>query len=328
MPTAARVTADDVAAAAARLRPYLLPTPLEAAPGLGDGVWLKLECLNRTRSFKARGALNALLLLDDAARARGLVAASSGNHAQGMAQAAALLRTVDGDQPSVTLVMPQYAARRKIAGAQRYGAQVILHGDTYEAAEAEARRIEREAGRTFVSAYNDARVIAGGGTVASEIIAALESGTLPAVRRVIVPVGGGGLISGMAVALKAHDPSIEVIGVNAAESPEMYRVFYDLDLPASPDTLADSLAGGIEAGSLTLGLVQTHVDRMLLVHEGDIARAMRWMVYEMGMVGEGGGVVGLAALLSGALQAAPGDVYVISGGNVDADVLHGILCDV
>jgi threonine dehydratase len=309
------VTLADITAARARIRPYLDPTPLEAAPMPDERVWLKLENLNRTRSFKARGALNALLSLDDAARSRGVVAASSGNHAQGMALAASLLGV------GARIVMPTYAARRKIAGVNRYGAEAVLHGATYDEAEAEARRIEREMGRTYISAYNDPRVIAGAGTIGLEIADAL-----PTVRRVIVPVGGGGLISGIAVALKSLNPDIAIIGVNAAESPEMYRAFYNLDLPASPDTLADALAGDIEAGSITLTIVSALVDRIVLVSEQDIARAMRWLVYEAGYVGEGGGVVGLAALLSGAIAAQTDDVVVISGGNVDPDRLHPILC--
>ncbi|MGQ9908356.1 MAG: threonine/serine dehydratase [Candidatus Flexifilum sp.] len=309
------VTLTDITAARARIRPYLDPTPLEAAPMPDERVWLKLENLNRTRSFKARGALNALLSLDDAARSRGVVTASSGNHAQGMALAASLLGV------GARIVMPTYAARRKIAGVNRYGAEAVLHGATYDEAEAEARRIEREMGRTYISAYNDPCVIAGAGTIGLEIADAL-----PAVRRVIVPVGGGGLISGIAVALKSLNPDIAIIGVNAAESPEMYRAFYSLDLPASPDTLADALAGDIEAGSITLTIVSALVDRIVLVSEQDIARAMRWLVYEAGYVGEGGGVVGLAALLSGAITPQTDDVVVVSGGNVDPDRLHPILC--
>lgn len=309
------VTLADITAARERIRPYLVPTPLDAAPALGDGIWLKLENLNRTRSFKARGALNALLCLSESERARGVVAASSGNHAQGLALAASLLGV------QARIVMPAYAARRKIAGVSRYGADVVLHGATYDEAEAAARRMERDEALTYISAYNDARVIAGAGTIGLEIADAL-----PAVRRVIVPVGGGGLISGIATALKALHPTVEIVGVNAAESPEMYRAFYSLDLPAAPDTLADALAGDIEAGSMTLTITKTLVDRIVLVSEEAIAQAMRWLVYEAGHVGEGGGVVGLAALLSGALEPRAGDVVVISGGNVDSDRLRAILC--
>lgn len=311
------VTLTDITAARERIRPYLDPTPLEAALTLGEGTWLKLENLNKTRSFKARGALNALLSLDDTARSRGVVAASSGNHAQGVALAASLLGV------GARIIMPTYTARRKIAGVSRYRAEAVLHGATYDEAEAEARRIEREEGLTYISAYNDPRVIAGAGTIGLEIADAL-----PTARRIIVPVGGGGLISGIAVALKSLKPDITIIGVNAAESPEMYRAFYGLDLPASPDTLADALAGDIEAGSITLTIVSMLVDRIVLVSEQDIARAMRWLIYEAGYVGEGGGVVGLAALLSGALEPQAEDVVVISGGNVDPDRLHGVLCAV
>ncbi|MDL1901970.1 pyridoxal-phosphate dependent enzyme, partial [Anaerolineae bacterium CFX9] len=148
------VTSEDIHAAESRIRPHIPPTPLELAPSLGDGVWLKLENVNQTHSFKIRGALNALLMLDETARARGIVAASSGNHAQGIAWAAQIV----GAQARI--VMPEYTARRKIAGVRRWGAEPIIHGETYGAAEREARRLEAEQNLTFVSAYNDARVIA------------------------------------------------------------------------------------------------------------------------------------------------------------------------
>lgn len=308
------VTSEDIHAAESRIRPHIPPTPLELAPSLGDGVWLKLENVNQTHSFKIRGALNALLMLDETARARGIVAASSGNHAQGIAWAAQIV----GAQARI--VMPEYTARRKIAGVRRWGAEPIIHGETYGAAEREARRLEAEQNLTFVSAYNDARVIAGAGTVGLEIVRAL-----PGVRRVIVPVGGGGLISGIAAVIKAHRLDVEIIGVNAAESPDMYNHFYHLEMPTDGETLAGALAGAIEADSLTLEIVPRLVDRLVLVSEHDIMRAMRWFVYEAGWVGEGGGVVGIAAILSHTVASEPGTVIVVSGGNEDADSLHEVL---
>lgn len=297
-----------------RLRPYLPPTPLEAAPSLGERVWLKLENANKTHSFKARGALNAMLVLPEDARARGVVTASTGNHAQGIAHAAHLLNV------RACIVMPEYAARRKVAGVRRYGAEAILHGDTYDAAEMEARRLEQAHGMTYVSPYNDPDVIAGAGTVGLEIYEALAS-----VERVIVPVGGGGLISGICVALKSLKPTIEVIGVNALASPDMYNIFYQLEHPVTHETLADALPGGIESNSITLELAHKYVDRIVLVSEDAIARAMRWMVFEQGWIAEGGGVVGVAALQSGTIEPGGVTVVVISGGNVDGDVLRRVL---
>lgn len=297
-----------------RLQPYLLPTPIEEAPSLSDDVWLKLENVNKTHSFKARGALNAILALPESARARGVVAASTGNHAQGVAYAASLLGV------RACIVMPEHVARRKVAGVRRYDAKAILFGETYDEAEAEAHRLERLHGMTYISPYNNPDVIAGAGTVGLEIYDAL-----PDVERVIVPIGGGGLISGVGTALKTLKPSLEVIGVNALASPDMYNIFYQLEHPLSHETLADALPGGIEEDSQTLDLVQRYVDRIVLVSEEAIARAMRWMVFEQGWIAEGGGVVGVAALQSGAVDADKPTAVIITGGNVDGDVLRRVL---
>lgn len=297
-----------------RLRPYLTPTPIELAPTLGENVWLKLENANKTHSFKSRGALNAILALPDDVRARGVVTASTGNHAQGIAYAAQLLGV------RACIVMPNYAARRKVNGVRRLGAEAILHGDTYDAAEIEAHRLEREQGMTYISPYNHPDVIAGAGTVGLEIYDAL-----PSIDRVIVPVGGGGLISGVGMVLKTLKPTVEVIGVNPLVSPDMYNIFYQLEHPLGYETLADALPGAIELNSITLEMTQRYVDRIVLASEESIAHAMRWMVFEQGWIAEGGGVVGVAALQSGTIEPGGTTVVVITGGNVDGDVLRRVL---
>ncbi len=303
----------DITQARNRLASYLQPTPLEAANGLAD-VWLKLENANRTHSFKVRGALNALLSLTADERERGIVTASSGNHAQGIAYAAGLLGI------EARVLMPTFVAKRKAAGVRRWGAQALLFSDDYGEIEREALRIARDEGLVYVSAYNNANVIAGAGTIGLEIADAL-----PSIERVIVPVGGGGLISGIAIALKSLKPSVEVIGVNAAVSPDMYNFFYQKHEPLSHDSLADALPGEIEPGSITFDLVPRYVDRIVCVSETAIAAAMRWMVAEQGWMAEGGGVVGLAALQSGVIARGGVTAIVISGGNVDADRLAQVL---
>lgn len=309
------VTLADIHAARARIAPYLPPTPLEPADGLGAATWLKLENLNRARSFKARGALNALLALPPDALARGIIAASSGNHAQGLAYAAQVVGA------RARILMPTHTPARKVNGARRYGADVVLFGANYDETEAEARRLERAEGLTFISAYNDPFVVAGGGTVGLELLDAL-----PGIRRVLVPASGCGLISGIGIALKAHDPTIEVIGVCARSAPALYNFIHGAHLPQIWDTLAEALSGEIEAGSITFDLARQVVDRVVLVTEEAIAEAMRWLVYRAGWVVEGGGAVGVAALLSGALppSQAPTAV-VITGGNVDAETLRRVL---
>lgn len=309
------VTLADIQHARERLAPYLQPTPLEAAPGLGESVWLKLENANRTHSFKVRGALNALLTLDDDTRSRGIVTASSGNHAQGVAYAA----HVTGARARI--LMPGHTPRRKVDGVRRYGAEAVLFGATYDEAEAEALRLGREAGLTFVSAYNDPRVIAGAGTIGLEIIEAL-----PDAARVLVPTSGGGLISGVGLAVKGVRPDIEVIGINAESAPAMYNTFYDTHHPQIWDTLAEALSGEIEDGSITIDLARRVVDRIVLVTEAQIAAAMCWMVDVQGWIVEGGGAVGIAAVQNGLVPLDGGPVViVVSGGNVDGDTLRRVL---
>jgi threonine dehydratase len=256
-----------------------------------------------------------MLALDDDSRARGIVTASSGNHAQGVAYAAHLVGA------RARILMPVHTPRRKVAGVQRYGAEAVLFGDNYDATEAEGRRVERDEGLTFVSPYNDPQVVAGQGTIGLEIL-----DELPQVERVLVPASGAGLISGVALAVKSLRPSVEVIGVNAESAPALYNLFYATSRPQVWETLAEALSGEIEAGSITLDLSRRYVDRVVCVSEQAIAQAMRWMIEEQGWVAEGGGVVGVAAFLSGVV---PSDsrptAIVISGGNVDGDTVRRVL---
>ena len=311
MPT---VTLQDIINARSRLKPYFSPTPLEAAPLLGANCFLKLEQTNPTHSFKVRGAFNAMLALDDAARQRGIITASSGNHAQALAFGANRFGL------RARIVMPTHTPQRKVNGTRRFGADVILHGDFYDYAEQHARHLEAAENLTYISPYNDPRVIAGAGTCGLEII---EQN--PAIRRVIVPVGGGGLIAGISTALHTINPEIEVIGVNVVASPAMYNAFYGTTLPQIPETLAEALSGEIE-GDLTISLCRAHTSRMVLVDETETAAAMRWLVHEQGWLMEGGGAVGVASLLSGKIPA--DDVptaVVLTGSNLDAETLAAVL---
>ncbi|MCY4071665.1 MAG: threonine/serine dehydratase [Chloroflexi bacterium] len=309
------VTLGDIIRAGQRLGAHLGPTPLEAAPKLGENAWLKLENANKTHSFKIRGALNAILSLDETARAKGIIAASSGNHAGAVAYAADLA------DASARILMPLNTPEKKIDNVRRYGAEAILFGDNYDQAEAEALRMAAGGG-TWVSPYNDAKVIAGAGTIGLEVVA-----QLPDVERVVVPVSGGGLIAGVATAVKGMNPEIKVIGVNAASAPAMYNHFYGSDKPQVWETLAEALSGEIEAGSITVPIARRLVDDMALVTERQIADAMRYMIEAQGWVVEGGGAVGVAALLHDVL---PRDgavtAVLVSGGNVDGDVLRRVLC--
>jgi threonine dehydratase len=305
----------DVTLAHCRLAPWLQPTPLERAHELGEAVWLKLESANKTHSFKIRGAMNAMLALDEAARARDIIACSSGNHAQAVAYAAHVLGL------KARILMPEHTPQRKVNGVRNWGAEAVLFGKTYDEAEVEARRIESEQNLTFVSPYNDPQVVAGAGTIGLEIIEQLGE-----VERVLVPVSGGGLISGVALAVKSLKPEIEVIGVCADYAPTMYNVFYGTDYPQVWETIAEALSGDIEKGSITIPLAQQYVDRVVLVTEAKILEAMRWMIDRQGWIVEGGGAVGIAALLSGVVENnAQPTAVVVSGSNVDGEDIRRVL---
>ncbi len=307
----------DIALAQYRIRPHLPPTPVETVPLAGAAVALKLECANRTHSFKIRGALNAALSLDSEARARGLIAASSGNHAQALAYAAHVVGA------RATIYMPAHTPQKKVDGVRRYGAIPVLDAPNYDEAEKAAREAATREGLTFVSAYNDARVMAGAGTIGLELLQQIDG-----LKRVIVPVSGGGLIGGVATALKSLNPAIEVIGVCAQHAPAMYNVFHGTTLPQIWETLAEALSGDIEQGSITLEVCRRYVDDVVLVDEQAIATAMRQLL-ALGWVAEGGGAVGVAALLTQQVQpAAEGKTaIVISGGNVDIATLQRVLAD-
>ncbi len=309
------ITLGDIIRAQHRLKGLLQFTPLEAAPDLGDNIYLKLENANKTHSFKIRGALNAVLSLDDEARQKGIIAASSGNHAQAVAYASHLTGT------KAQILMPKHTPKKKVNGVKRYGADAVLFGETYDEAEAEGLRRGRDEGLTWVSPYNDPHVIAGAGTVGAEIIE-----QLPHVERVVVCVSGGGLIAGIATAVKELKPSVEVIGVNAESAPAMYNVFYQSAKPQVWDTLAEALSGEIEQGSITVPISQRYVDDIVLVSEEQIANTMRWMIDVQGWVAEGGGTVGVAAMLHDVLPC-DGRVtaVVVSGGNVDGKTLRDVL---
>jgi threonine dehydratase len=309
------VTLHDVYQAQARLAGLVRHTPLEPAPALGARVWLKLENLQHTRSFKLRGAANAIAGLSDADRPRGVITASAGNHAQGLAAAGQVLGV------RVVTVMPEDTPNIKVKRTRELGAQTLLFGSSYDAAEAQARHLEKKMGLTFVSAYNHPQVVAGQGTIALEILA-----DLPEIARVLVPVGGGGLVSGIGLALKSVNPGIQVIGVQSVATPALYNYIKDTSLPQA-QTLAEGLAGHIEAGSITLELSHQVMDDIVLVEEKDIGKAIRWLLSEHSQVVEGAGAVGVAALLSGRVVAGDSPlVIIISGGNIDYETLRQLVC--
>ena len=307
------VSLDDVRQAAGRIGRYVVRTPLERSMGLsercGVEVWLKLECFQATGSFKLRGALNALMRL----KADQVVTASAGNHGLGVARAASLLGV------SATVVVPETASVAKVEALRASGAELAQCGPTYDEAEAEGLRLARERGLPFISAYNDPAVVAGGGTLALEV---LEDA--PQLQTLIVPAGGGGLIGGVGVAAHGLRPEIAVYGVQSVASPALHAALHAgrvVPVEVKP-SLADGLAGNVEPTTITLGLLEEHVREVVLVEEAEIAEAMRWLLLHERVVVEGSGAVGVAALLHGRPTLDGPVGVVLTGRNVSAAVLR------
>ncbi|MCD9006234.1 threonine dehydratase [Luteimonas sp. XNQY3] len=304
-----RATASDVLAAQARLRRHLDVTPMHYAERFG--CWLKLENLQRTGSYKVRGALNALMAARERGDDRTVITASAGNHAQGMAWAAYRLGV-----PAIT-VMPKNAPATKVAGVAHWGATVRLHGETYDEAKAFAAELAAQNGFRLLSAFDDVDVIAGQGTVGLEIASVL----MPDV--VIVPIGGGGLASGVALALKSQ--GVRIVGAQVEGVDAMARVLRGDHSPFSPvATLADGVRVK-DPGLLTRALLADLLDDVVIVREAELRETLVRLALEEHVIAEGAGALALAA---GRRVAGKRKVAVVSGGNVDAGVLAQLLSDV
>ena len=280
----------------------------------GATIYVKFENLQFTAAYKERGALNKLLLMDEATRARGVIAASAGNHAQAVAYHGRRLGV------PVTIVMPKPTPTIKVMQTEGHGATVILHGELYDEAYARARELEREQGLTFLHPFDDPQVITGQGTVALEL---LEDA--PDLDALVIPIGGGGLIAGMATAAKALRPEVEVIGAQAELYPSMYCRFTGCHLPSSGDTIAEGIAVK-KPGELTASIIEQVVDEILLVPERDIETAVSLLLQIEKTVAEGAGAAGLAALLTHPQRLKGRTVgLVLTGGNIDTRLLATVL---
>jgi threonine dehydratase len=279
-------------------------------------VWLKYENLQRTGSYKLRGALNRILTLAPDARQRGVIAASAGNHGQGVAVAAQVAGV------PATIVMPVRAPLTKVAATRGYGARVILCGDVFDEAHAEAARIAEREGLTYIHPFDDLAVMAGQGTVALEVLA-----DAPEVDTLVVPIGGGGLIAGMAVAARSLRPDIRVVGVQASGANATYLAFHDrytgpLDSPA---TIADGVLTRAP-GEHTLPLIRHYVDEVVTVSDESIAETVVLLMERAKTVAEPAGAIALAALVSNVVSArGRHSCAVISGGNVDPNMMDRLL---
>lgn len=309
---------NDVLAAAARIAGRVVRTPIVRAEKLsamtGADIWMKLESLQFTGAFKERGALNKLLTLSAAERARGVIAASAGNHAQGVARHARALGI-----PAI-IVMPTTTPDIKVRQTRAFGAEVVLAGHTFEEARERAVAIEADRNLVFVHPFDDAQIIAGQGTIALEMI---EDG--PPFDALIAPIGGGGLISGMAIAARAKSPKTEIIGVQTELFPSMKNAIDGGARIVGGNTLAEGIAVR-QAGALTRRIVDKAVDDIVLVDERTLERALSLLMNEQKILVEGAGAAGLAAMLADPQRFVGRTVgLVLCGGNIDARLLSMIL---
>jgi threonine dehydratase len=316
--TQIRPTIDDIRAAAARIEGAVVKTPMLKSRVLSDmveaDIWLKFENLQFTAAYKERGALNKLLQLSEDERQHGVIAASAGNHAQAVAYHGRRLGI------PVTIVMPNPTPSVKVTQTESHGARVVLHGAMFDDAYAKARELEAEQGLCFIHPFDDPQIIAGAGTIALEMLEAV-----PTLDALVIPIGGGGLISGSAIAAKSVNPRIEVIGVEAELYPSMKNVVEGQHGKIGGDTLAEGIAVK-EPGELTRAIIKDKVDSIDLVAERDIEHAVALLVSVEKSVVEGAGAAGLADIL-----ADPGRFRgrtvgtILCGGNIDTHLLANVL---
>ncbi len=317
-PDTALLTIDDVRAAAARIAGSVVRTDIDHSKTLSDitgaEVWLKFENLQFTAAYKERGALNALLLLGGAQNNRGVITASAGNHAQGLSYHATRLGV------PATIVMPRPTPTVKVMQTEAVGGKVVLFGETFDEAYAHARQLEGDLGLTFVHPFDHPHIAAGQGTVALEM---LED--VPELDTLVIPIGGGGLASGMAVAARAIKPDIRLIGVEAELFPSMYNRLKGTDLPTGGDTLAEGIA--VKApGEFTSKVLADLLDDLVLVTEGQMESALALLVQIEKTVVEGAGAAGLAAVMAYPELFKGRKVgIVLTGGNIDTRLLANVL---
>ncbi len=312
------MTLADIRMAHQRIAPSIVRTPtlhsITLSELTGANVWLKFENLQFTAAYKERGALNKLLQLTEEERARGVIAASAGNHAQGLAYHGRRLGI------PVTIVMPVHTPTVKVQQTQGHLAEVILIGERFDDAQAAALGIAAERGLTFVHPFDDPVIVAGQGTVALEML-----DDVPQLDTLAIPIGGGGLISGCATAALAIKPGIDIVGVQAELYPSMYAAMNDVDLPCEGDTLAEGIAVK-HPGLFTREIVRALIKDIVLVSERDLERSVALLLQIEKTVVEGAGAAGLAAMLAHPERFAGRNVgLVLCGGNIDTRLLANVL---
>lgn len=315
------ITLDDIRAAQARLQNIISPTELSisvsASKLLNSEVHLKFENTQRTGSFKLRGAYNKVANLTEEEKKHGVVASSAGNHAQGVALSASLAGV------KATIIMPENASLTKVAATRNYGAEVILKGEIYDEAYEYARQLEKEKNYTFVHPYEDPFIIAGQGTIGLEIF-----DKAPDLDTVLIPIGGGGLISGTAFALKTLNPKIRIIGVQSAQAPAMACLYNKSEIPVSKkkiSTIADGIAIKNPSKLIYENFISKYVDEVVTVSDDEIAEAIVWLLERAKTVTEGSGAAVMAAAMNRNLNLGKKCCLLLSGGNIDLNIISQVI---
>ncbi|WP_018590847.1 threonine ammonia-lyase [Terrisporobacter glycolicus] len=317
-----KVTLQDIQKAQETIKDVVKKTDILESTKLstmtGANVYYKCENLQKTGSFKVRGASNKIANLTEEEKSKGVIASSAGNHAQGVALSAKM------NNIEATIVMPSTAPLAKVTATKSYGANVVLEGIVYDDAYAKAVELQKESGATFLHPFNDEYVIAGQGTIALEIFEQMNN----KVDTILCPIGGGGIISGVAVAAKALNPNVKIIGVQTANIPSMYESIKEGKVTTA--FKATSVADGISVktvGDKTFDIAKELVDEVVLVEEGEIAEGLLFLMENQKVVAEGSGAVTTAAILSGKYKPKADEnvVCIISGGNIDVNTLNRII---
>ncbi len=316
-----KVLFEDILKAREKLKTIIKYTEVEkshsASEKWGADIYFKYENLQRTGSFKIRGAYNKIANLSEAEKKRGVVASSAGNHAQGVALSGKLAGV------KTTIVMPETASLNKISATKGYGAEVILHGEIYDDAYAHARELEKSQGLTFVHPYEDPLVIAGQGTIGIEI---LEK--IPDLDLIAIPIGGGGLISGIATAIKHLRPQCKIIGVQSAQAPSMNQLFHKQTVTAQEkiiSTIADGIAIKNPSPAMYENFISKLVDDVVTVTDDEIAEAIVYLLERAKTVTEGSGAAAMAAMMNRKFPLAKKNCILLCGGNIDLNIIAKVI---
>lgn len=315
------VTLKDIEEAKKRLEKVILPTPADlsasASKLMESEIFFKFENTQKTGSFKFRGAYNKISQLTDVEKKRGVICSSAGNHAQGVALSASLAKV------KATIVMPETAPLAKVTATKNYGAEVVQFGEIYDDAFEKSQELAKENGFVFIPPYEDEKIIAGQGTLGIEICS-----QVPSVDTIVIPIGGGGLISGIAVAAKAINPKIKIIGVQSSQAPGMYELYHNKSPSTAPrriSTIADGIAIKKPSKVMLDNFISKYVDEVVTVTDDEIAEAIVFLLERAKTVTEGSGAAAWSAVMNRTLGIGKKTCVVLSGGNIDLNIIAKII---